>query len=54
MSLDAQPVFRCLQLSGCLVDGSSSWGGSKVSGITDSSRGSCCCHLLNSQSSDVC
>merc|ERR1712223_989367 len=40
MSLDAQPVFRCLQLSGCLVDGSSSWGGSKVSGITDSSRGS--------------
>merc|ERR1712223_594720 len=40
LSLDAQPVFRCLQLSGCLVDGSSSWGGSEVSGITDSSRGS--------------
>merc|ERR1712223_2177541 len=40
LSLDAQPVFRCLQLSGSLVDGSSSWGGSKVSGITDSSRGS--------------
>merc|ERR1712038_324502 len=40
MSLDAQPVFRCLQLSGCLVDGSSSWGGSEVSGIADSSRGS--------------
>jgi len=39
LSLDAQPVFRCLQLSGCLVDGSSSWGGSEVSGITDSSRG---------------
>jgi len=40
LSLDAQPVFRCFQLSGCLVDGSSSWGGSEVSGITDSSRGS--------------
>merc|ERR1711962_1948553 len=26
MSLDAQPVFRCFQLSGCLVDGSSSRG----------------------------